>query len=172
MDKLFLKIYEEFTSKASVFTELGLDPIKTIDMFRGQPLNPEQFEYFELPALFIDWRIVWTKAGKTYNGEAGLDFHLVTDATWDTSNISTNRVEGLRKVIYHTLVRAVLDNLDSENTGKLQRADETPVDTGVVNYHLLKYTCTYYDPYTIGPDYIYALAEELRLSGVLIQKMD
>ncbi|MNZ94144.1 hypothetical protein D3C78_1132450 [compost metagenome] len=132
-------------------------------------MNPAQFENYDLPALFVDWTIKWEKSGKTYNGSVALDFHLVTDATWDTSNISTNHVEGLKNELYHVLTRSILDDLEGEDTSKLKRADENPIDTGVVNYHVLRYTCEYYDPMLSGPEYIEATIEAIKVAKQLVK---
>jgi hypothetical protein len=171
MIELFTKIYETFAEKAQTFTTLGLKPIEFIDRYRGQPLNPEQFEYYPLPAVFIDWKIKWEKAGQVYNGNVELDFHLVVDPTWDTSNVSTNYLEGLKFILYETAVRSVLDNLSCEVTSKLKRIDENPVDTGVVNYHVMRYECTYFDPGIIGTQYIEAIIEKLKLAGYLVDNV-
>lgn len=170
MINLFLKIYEKFEEKKSLFLDAGLKPVLHIDKYRGQPLNPAQFEYYEIPAIFIDWRIQWSKTGKAYDGRLSLDFHVVTDATWDTSNVSTNHAEGLRTIVHHALIRSVLDDLQSENTSRLQRVDENPVDTGVVNYELLRYECNYSDPMLVGEDYAEVLIEALRIMGNLVRK--
>lgn len=167
MIELFKKIYEVFETNKALFEELGMEPIKHIDRFRGQPLNPAQFEYFDLPAMFIERRVSWTKIGKSYDGRLSLGFHIVTDATWDTSNISTSNEQGLKTVMYHTLVQYLLDDLESENTSKLIRVDNEPVDTGVVIYEMLRYDCTYYDPMLTLPEYLEAMIEKLNINGKL-----
>ena len=167
MIALFKKIYEVFEANKALFEDLGLEPIKHIDRFRGQPLNPAQFEYYDLPAMFIERRLVWNKVGKSYQGKLSLGFHVVTDATWDTSNISTDSEAGLKNVMYHTLVQYLLDDLESENTSKMSRVDNEPVDTGVVIYEMLRYECNYYDPMYTGPEYAEAMIEKLNLVGRL-----
>lgn len=171
MTDLFLKIYQAFEDNKGLFEALGLKPVTHIDKYRGQPLNPAQFEYFDLPAIFIGRRTIWTKQGRIYHGSPQLDFHVVTDATWDTSNISTNKEEGLKNVMYHTLIHYVLDDLESENTGKLKRLDDEPVDTGVVNYEVLKYECSYQDPMQSGREYVDGMIEKLKLNGKLVKML-
>jgi hypothetical protein len=167
MEKFFLSVYDAFDAAKPAFTALGMKPILHIDKYRGQPVDPTQFEYFDLPALFIDWNMKWESAGKKYMGTVNLEFHLLTDATWSTANVSTNRDAGLKSVLYLSLVRNVLDRVRSDNTGPLTRAEDTPIETEVTNYHLLKYTAPYYDPVSTNPDYIYILIEQLKLSGYL-----
>lgn len=167
MEHFFISVYDAFDQAKEKFEAIGLKPILHLDKYRGQPLDPTQFEYFELPALFIDWKCKWERVGRVYNGTLYIDFHLLTDATWDTSNISTNRVAGLKSVLYLTLVRSVLDRIKSPNTGPLMRLEDDAIETDVTNYHILKYTAPYYDPITTNPEYIDVLIEKLRLDGYL-----
>lgn len=167
MDKLFLKIYQVFDENQSLFTEAGLEPIRHIDKYRGQTQNPEQFELYDIPAMFIDYRISWQRDGRVYNGILELDFHIVTDATWPTSNLSTNKNEGLKAIQYIQLARELLDNLSSENTGKMLRLSEQPMDADVVSYHVLRYTCNYYDTTITGKKYASTTPEDVDLSGKL-----
>ncbi|WP_367867882.1 hypothetical protein [Pedobacter sp. WC2423] len=171
MTELFLKIYQAFDDNKALFLELGLEPVKHVDKYRGQPLNPAQFEYYDIPAIFIGRKTEWTKVGKSYKGKTMLEFHVVTDATWDTSNISTNKEEGLKNVMYHQLVHYVLDDLETENTGKLQRLDDEPIDTGVVNYEVMKYECAYNDPMITGEEYVYLMIEKLKIAGKLVKNL-
>lgn len=168
MITLFLKIYEAFEASKELFIEAGLPPIKFIDKYRGQPLNPAQFEFYELPAIFIDYKVKWEKVGRAYDGTVGLEFHIVTDATWDTSNISTNNVEGLKNSVNHALIRSVLDDLESENTTKLQRSEEYPVDSGVVVYNKMEYKCVYSDPMLTGREYVDVLIEAIKVYKNLV----
>lgn len=171
MEQFFISVYDAFEAAKAKFTDIGLKPVLHIDKYRGQTVDPTQFEYFEIPALFIDWKCKWERSGRVYNGTLTLDFHLLTDATWDTANISTNRVEGLKSVLYLTLVRNVLDHIKSPNTGPLMRSEDDPMETEVTNYHILKYTAPYYDPATTNPDWIDVMIEELRLAGYLQKKL-
>lgn len=150
MDVLLKKIYDVFAANTALFTDLNVAPVKTIDLYRGQPATPEQFEYFETPALFIDYSLDWKRVGKTWDASGTLDVHVVTDNPFhDTGNIFTSLDEGLKKTFYYTIARKLLDNLESDNTSKLVRSTEQPVDTGVSVYHKLSYTFNYYDPVVI-----------------------
>ena len=64
MNFLLQKIYRTFEANNSLLTDAGLQPVGTIDLYRGQPLNPEGFEYYEIPALFIDYSIAWERQGR------------------------------------------------------------------------------------------------------------
>lgn len=174
MDLLLQKIYEVVeANNDSIFRHLALEPVRTMDLYRGQPLNPEKFEYFETPALFFDYAITsWEKKGNSYAGNGSIDVHVVVDSPFDgTSNIFTNKAESLRRVFYYKIVRRLLDNLESENTSKLIRRDERPVDTGVIVYHVLPYTFSYYDPEQINSNTITIGNETLEIVGKLVKKI-
>lgn len=141
-----LKLYQAFEDSKPDFTAAGLEPVAFIDRFRGQPLNPEQYEYFPLPAIFIGRSIQWVQAGNVYNGALMLDFHLVSEPTWEMSNISTNREEGLKYYRWVNQVRKVLDKFSSEETANLQRSNDREIDTGVTIYEVIAYTTTLYAP--------------------------
>lgn len=145
MDKLIKRVYEMFEENNPNLVEAGLQPVRTIDRYRGQTLNPEQFEYYPIPAVFIGWRIKWNKEGNTYKGNASIDFHIVTEEPWGTDNNSTNYEDALKKAFFHKAVQKMLDQLESEETSKLMRGEDMPVDTGVICYNILGYTCTVYD---------------------------
>lgn len=170
MTHLFLKICQAFEAKKQLFINAGLEPVTHIDRYRGQPLNPEQFEYYPLPAIFIDWRISWVKSGKNYDGDLSLDFHVITHAASDASNIATSSFEGLKNITYHALIRAILDNLESQNTGKLLREGENPVEAGAVNYQMMRYRCNYSDPGFYENEYAEAFIKTLKINGKLVTK--
>lgn len=161
MDKLIKRVYELFDDNNQQLIDAGLQPIRTIDRYRGQTLSPEQFEYYPIPALFIGWRIKWSRQGKKYVGNANLDFHLVTEEPWGTDNKSTNHDEALKSAFLHKAVQKILDDVESEDTGKLERGEDVPVDTGVICYTILGYNCTVYDE--VGTD-TFQLSEELTLN--------
>ena len=170
MDVFFIKaIQEAFADAAADFTATGLPPIAHIDKFRGQPLNPELFEGFGLPAIFYSLKCRWNKIGKSYQGEMTCEFHVVQDATWETSNISTNQDVGLNQIRFLGIVRSVLDNVTSENTGKLTRGEDTPVDSGVTIYDLLNYTGSYNDPLVVTKQkMVMATPQDLSMNGELV----
>ncbi|TAG31895.1 MAG: hypothetical protein EAZ35_02265 [Sphingobacteriia bacterium] len=155
MELLIKKIYEVFQANQAVFLQAGLEPVQTIDLFRDQPLNPEAFEYFATPALFLGFAINWERNGHNYTGKAVLDVHVVIDSPFDgVANNFTNHEEALKKVFYYKIVKAVLDNLESAETNKLIRASERPVDTGVIVYNIISYECNIYDAQRIGSNNI------------------
>jgi hypothetical protein len=145
MEQLITKVYEVFVANQQIFIHADLQPIRTIDKFRGQTTQPEKFEIYETPAIFIGWQIKWRTEGKTYVGDATIDFHIVNDEPSDTASIYTNYDEALKETFFYKSVQKVLDNLEAEGISKLQRLSETPVDTGVVCYNILSYQTTMYE---------------------------
>lgn len=157
MDQLFIKkIYDVVEANNGLFIAAGLEPIRTMDLWRGQLLNPIQFEYFPTPALFLNYRVRWEKVGgKKYTGYGTLEAHYAIDNPFtQTASFITNNEEGLKQVFSTNIVRALLDDLESANTKKLTRGDERPVDTGVICYHILEYSFEYYDPAPSGTPYV------------------
>lgn len=154
MDKDFLiNLYQAFEDAKADFEAKGVKPVAVIDRFRGQPLNPEQFEYYDLPALFIEYTIQWERVAQVYNGVVAFGFHLVTEPTWDVSNISTNKEEGMK---YYTLVdcvREVLDNFRKPYISVLQRTRDEVMDAGVIFYQRLGYEAKYYPTTRVDPSF-------------------
>lgn len=145
MEALITKVYEVFAANQQLFIDAGLQPIRTVDKFRGQTTQPEKFEYYPIPAIFIFWRTKWEKEGKIYVGKTQLDFHVVNDEPSDTASIFTNYEEALKETFFYKSVQKVLDNLEAEGISKLVRSDDLTVDTGVVCYNILSYTTTIYE---------------------------
>lgn len=140
------ELYAAFEGAKPAFLSAGVPAIEMLDRYRGQPLNPEQFEYYPLPAIFISRAATWARdAGQAYNAILSLDFHLVADATWDTNSLASNHVEALGYLKLIREVRRVLDNFSSERVSNLMRTGDREVDTGVVVYEVLSYECQYYE---------------------------
>ena len=171
MEQLILDLYTAFQNAQADFTTAGVPLVQTIDRFRGQPMNPEQFEYFELPALFFELSITWERINKVYNGKMAINFHLVAEPTWDTSNIATSKEAGLQYYQLLAQIRNVLDNFKCEFTSTFERTNDHSVDSGVVNYDVLGYSCDYYDPMGIGPVYNEATPEDIDLRSVWVKKL-
>lgn len=163
MKSFFKKICQAFQDNEALFTDAGLPAVKTIDKYRGQPLNPQQFELFELPAVFVGWSISWQKKGKFYEGLATLQFHVMQDATWEISNVATNQEEGLKQVVFIETLRLILDELESENTSKMTRADDLQADADVAIYDILTYTCNYYSPVAPGRNMVETNGDKLNI---------
>ena len=142
--ELIQELYDAFGAATHEFEDAGLTPIALIDRYRGQPQNPEQFEYYPLPAIFLSNTKNWFRAGNCWNADMQLNFHLVTEPTWDMSNIATNHLEGLEYYRLVEAVRKVLDNFSSDRTARLERESDQEADSGVVMYSVLVYKTIFY----------------------------
>lgn len=134
MDKLYLKIIEEFENKKNLFIKYNVPHIRYIDLYRGQPLAPERFELYDIPALFLEYGIDW----KT--NILNLSVHVVCDSNFTTSNISPNKITGLEIFTLYKVVKEILQGLSCEDTGKLELVSERPAEADVVNYQIIDFT--------------------------------
>lgn len=123
----------------ATFRALSLTPPEYIDLYDGQPEEPDRFE-FTTPALFIDYSIDWSTAGTTRIGTLTLEAHVLTDPTDETDNLSA--LPGLEKVDYYETVSNLLEDLATSETSGLVLKSERPVTTDYFNYHQLTFTCT------------------------------
>ena len=147
---LVKKIYEVFEANAALFTAAGLHPVQTIDLYRGQTVEPDKFEYFATPAVFIQKHIRWTKQGKRYEGKVMIDFHFVTELHDETANFFTNHEAALSATLQGTIIHAILDDLHTEDTSRLVRTEDKDVDTGVVQYTIYGYESTIWEDASNG----------------------
>lgn len=146
MEELLLTALAELVNNNNdAIAELGYQPIRTIDRFRGQTTNPQQFEYYPTPAIFMAHRTTWRKEGKRYVGSTTIDFHLLHDEPMNTAQYFTNKDEALKQAGYYKIVQRLLDELTTTATTKLVRSADTTIDTGVACYKVLTYTCETYD---------------------------
>lgn len=122
------------------FTGQGLCIPEFIDLYAGQPEEPDRFE-FTTPALFIDYSIDWERAGTMRRGKLTLEVHVLTDPTDETDNLS-DPLSGLEKIEYYETVSDLLEDLATCETSGLVLTGERPVTTEYFNYHLLTFTCT------------------------------
>ncbi len=172
MKQLFLNIYNAFKNAEGDFKAAGLKPIATIDRYRGQPLEPEAFEYFELPAVFIGRQTNWTEQTDVWQGTLNLSFHIVTDYPGETGSQYTNHEQALKYQDLITEIRKVLDGFSSGQTSRLSRSTDTEVDTGVIVYEILGYACTFFDDAAVQDcKYIDTEDNELEMLGGLVKKL-
>jgi hypothetical protein len=145
MQLLIKKIYEVFAANEALLTDVGLQPVRTVDLYRGQTVEPEKFEYFPTPAVFIQKYIRWSKEGKRYIGKTLLDFHFVSELHDQTANFFTDHEAAIAATNQAKIIHAILDDLQSEETSKLVREEDKDVDTGVVQYTIYSYSCQLYE---------------------------
>jgi hypothetical protein len=139
MYRIYNKILETLNEKASVFEGEGLPVPAVVDVFAGQPSNPEQFE-FALPAVFFDY-------SADYEGETLYVYlHVLTDFMEDTENIAPNRNKGLDYFRFLNLVKRCIKGIKIPPVfGALLLYQETPVQTEYFNYHQLTFRCALHD---------------------------
>lgn len=132
-----LELYHHFESNSIKFTEKGILPISFLDVYRSQPLDPELYEYFSLPAIFVDY----TMQGKGINQPRiiTITIHVVTDDMPDTSNISEQKSAGINRFMYNLLIQQILEGCKLGHTTALKFITEESIDIPVANYHTQSY---------------------------------
>lgn len=139
MIELYQNIISKLRANAARFTELGIEPISTVDLYNGQPENPEAFE-FTTPALFIDYGIDWERGGSGYkSGIATIDIHILADKRPGTENWSNRIDDGIKRLLYHSLIGEILESVGSPFTGSLCLINEKPKQTDYFDYHILTF---------------------------------
>lgn len=142
MKELYTAIQDLFKLKetAKVFNGKNLRVPEFIDLYNGQPEEPNEFE-FTLPALFIDYSIAWDRAGTMRKGELTVEVHVLAEPGEETDNLNDTLL-GLDKVDYYETISDLLEDLSTSETSKLVLKGEKPVATDYFNYHLLTFSCT------------------------------
>lgn len=142
MKELYTAIQDLFKQKETVkvFNGKKLRVPEFIDLYNGQPEEPNEFE-FTLPALFIDYSIAWDRAGTMRKGELTVEVHVLAEPGEETDNLNVP-LSGLDKVDYYETISDLLEDLSTSETSKLVLKGEKPVATDYFNYHLLTFSCT------------------------------
>jgi len=140
MKFLYNKIIETITENQSRFTEKGLTPPATVDLYAGQPIAPEMFS-FSTPALFIDYNIEW-EPGNAYvkRGKFILSLHVLVDPLPGMDDYDVQQTEGVKKMAYYDLLTDLLDGLSCESTGTISLEKEVSHTVDFYNYHILTFT--------------------------------
>ncbi len=132
-----LELYNKIEGASNKFTEVNLPPFAFFDIYRSQPLQPELYEYFPLPAIFVDY----TMRGQGVNQPriVTMTLHIVTDEMPDASNISEQKNEGVKRFMYNLLLQEILDGSKLGKTTALSFVNEEVIDAPVINYHTQSY---------------------------------
>jgi hypothetical protein len=133
MLKQLLSLYEKIEENKGIFEEYGLNGDFFIDVYRSQPFQPGLYEYFSLPALFVDYQM--TGQGKNNPRLTTMTIHIVTDELPDASNISEQKETGLQRFNYCLLLQSILEGCKLDKTTQLKFVSENTIDEPVVNYH-------------------------------------
>lgn len=139
METLYKTITDTFNNNPQVFTDRLLPVPRTIDIYMGQPEDPEGWEVFE-PAIFLNWSI----APQSNNDPdlLTLEVHLVQDPGAATENFSDQLTEGLEYLRMIKAVKYILNKLRADNTTPLKWAGERPGASAFYRYHIITYTCS------------------------------
>ncbi len=165
-----LELYNTFEANKSKFSDRGLVGKFFLDVYRGQPLEPELYEYFSLPAIFIDY----TMQGQGQNKPrlVTMTAHIVTDEMPDASNISSQKTAGLNRFIYNLTIQEILEGCRLGSTSALKFIDEQMIDAEVNNYHTQSWQFEAFLSDMIGdPVAILGMFESLGIYETLTNKL-
>ncbi|MFV0378332.1 MAG: hypothetical protein ACK5JD_13640 [Mangrovibacterium sp.] len=163
-----LQLYYKLEGASQNFIDAGLKPIAFIDIYRSQPLQPELYEYFPLPAVFVDY----TMRGNGINQPrtVAMTLHIVTDELPDASNISEQKQDGLKRFLYNLLIQDILEGGKLGITTKLKFISEEVIDIPVANYHPQAYEFDAYLADMMGnTNEVLGQFETLNIFGSLLQ---
>ena len=160
-----LKMYQVFEENKAKFEKYNLLSTFFIDVYRSQPLEPELYEYFPLPAIFVDYDI--QGQGKNKPRLVTMTLHIVTDEMPDASNISLQQDTGLKRFLYHYIIQEILEGNRLGNTTALKFISENIVDAPVINYHnqVYQFECNLEDLAGTPEEIEYGMIELLKLQG-------
>ncbi len=107
MLKQLLSLYNLLEENKSKFEEKDLNGNFFVDVYRSQPYEPQLYEYFSLPAIFVDY----TMQGQGINQKrlVTLTLHIIVDELPDASNISEQKYDGLNWFQYCLLLQKILE---------------------------------------------------------------
>lgn len=133
-----LALYQLIEDSANSFIENGLMPIAFIDTYRTQVLEPEKYEAYPVPAIFVDYKI--TGKGIKKPRLVSLYLHIITDDNIvNGSSISPDKNKGLNHYLYCSLIQQIIEAKTLSGSGKIKFIQEGIVDSPVVNYHTQEY---------------------------------
>lgn len=163
-----LKMYKLFGENKDKFEKYDLLSSFFIDIYRSQPLEPELYEYFPLPAIFVDYDVQGQGKGKPRL--VTMTLHIVTDEMPDASNISLQQDTGLKRFLYHYIIQEILEGNRLGNTTALKFISENIVDAPVINYHnqVYQFECNLEDLAGTPEEIEYGMIELLKLQGKLV----
>ncbi|MDR0364241.1 MAG: hypothetical protein LBH92_04405 [Bacteroidales bacterium] len=165
-----LKFYELIDANKSKFQEHGLNGDFFIDVYRSQPYEPELYEYFSLPAIFVDY--VMQGQGRNEPRLITLTLHVIVDEMPDASNISLQKEDGVKRFLYHLLLQQILEGSKLGKTSPLTFISENVIDESVINYHIQSYEFEAYLGEMLPDDIpaIFGEFERLNIYGSLRHK--
>lgn len=142
MKAFYKKLVETFTKEETkdLYRTKGVDCPKFIDLYAGQDLDEDSFDVYPCPAIFVSWGIDYRQKPAVAN----VSFRLCYEQMRDTSSLGKNTEEALKFLDFIEITNNILENFESECTGKLNPAtEELSLEPVIVDQFLLTYNCTY-----------------------------
>ena len=142
MKAFYNKLVEIFKAEDTkdLYRTKGILNPKFIDLYAGQDFEPESFEIYPTPAIFVNWSIDHRQTPSL----ASLSFRLCYQQLRDTSNLGKNTQEALKFLDFIEITDQILTSFESECTGKLNPAtQELNIEPVVIDEYILTYTCSY-----------------------------
>lgn len=142
MKEFYKKLVETFAKEEikDIYRLKGLDCPKFIDLYAGQDLDPESFDIYPCPAIFVSWSIDYRQKPAVAN----LSFRLCYEQMRDTSSLGKNTAEALKFIDFIEITNDILEDFESPCTGKLNPAtEELNLEPIVVDQFILTYNCSY-----------------------------
>ncbi len=138
MNRLYNAIVQTITDNKQAFIDAGIKPPAFIDVYQGQPSDPDQAE-FALPAVFVDYSVDYE------NNMAYAYLHVVTDYGSDTDSLSPSREAGLDYIKSLKILKRILQHIKpSPAFGVLRLHQETPTVSEFFLYHQITFRCALY----------------------------
>jgi hypothetical protein len=170
MLKQLLSLYGVIEKSKGKFETFSLNGDFFIDVYRTQPFQPELYEYFSLPAIFVDYQMAGQ--GRNSPRTVTLTLHIVVDELPDASNISEQREAGLQRFTYCLLLQSILEGCRLNKTSRLRFISENIIDENVVNYHTQTYEFdVYLDDMLSETERVFGEFERLNIFGSLTKKL-
>ncbi len=145
MKALFKKIIETLTGQSAqlAFKNANLKPVKYIDIYKGQYNEWEKFELHVLPAVLMQWQINHNNNPNTNQSTATITLHLIYENIYSSSSVFNND-KALLHFDFVRVVNELIENLEAENTGKLQLISEESFNPEAIEHAIvLTYQCAY-----------------------------
>jgi len=142
MKEFYKKLIETFTKEETMdlYRTKGIDCPKFIDLYAGQDLDPESFDLYPCPAIFVSWTI----DHRQKPAQANVTFRMCYEQMRDTSSIGKNTAEALKFIDFIEITDGILETFETEHTGKLNAAtEELNLEPIVVDQFVLTYNCSY-----------------------------
>lgn len=144
MKRFYLKLQETlFSEEAKTkFTEANVKPVKFIDFYKQQYLAQESFDLLSLPAVLMDYTIIYDNEKKP--AALNIDLHLCYETFRQTGSTKVTPVKALEFFDFVDVVYSLVKDLESDCTGKIKLAAENQdKNDAVINVHLFQFTGSY-----------------------------